>query len=149
MRRPGATTSGLEVESGGVPQDEKLARISSLMPAVPRSSVAPTVMTYGSSPGATTVPELGPPLPAAATTATPRIQAISTAASSGLSRYDGSAGMPSDRLIRRMLYWARWAMTHSIPRTTDEIRPLPLRFRTRTSMTLAYGAMPTYSPLEP
>src|SRR6266581_4340900 len=62
MRRPGATRSGFAFESG-LPQAENQASMSSPRPRVPRSSVAPTVITYGSMPGVTTVSRCGPPFP--------------------------------------------------------------------------------------
>src|SRR5882762_8399298 len=85
MRRPGATRSGLAFESA-LPQAENQASTSSPRSMVPRSSVAPTVMTYGSMPGVTTVLRSGPPFPDAATTTRPRRHAISTAADSGSAR---------------------------------------------------------------
>src|SRR6266700_3136745 len=71
MRRPGATRSGLAFESA-LPQAENQASMSSPRPRVPRSSVAPTVITYGSMPGVRTVSRCGPPFPDAATTTRPR-----------------------------------------------------------------------------
>src|SRR6267378_1186275 len=85
IRRPGATRSGLAFESA-LPQAENQASTSSPRSMVPRSSVAPTVMTYGSMPGVTTVSRSGPPLPDAATTTRPRRHAISTAADIGSAR---------------------------------------------------------------
>src|SRR3982074_2148937 len=82
MRRPGATRSGFAFASA-VPHDENHARLSSRVLSVPASSVAPTVMAYGSMPGLRTVPRAGPLFPAAATTTSPRRHAISTAADSG------------------------------------------------------------------
>src|SRR5437879_1997522 len=66
---------------GGEPGEQIIAR-----PTVPRSSVAPTVITYGSMPGVTTVSRCGPPFPDAATTTRPRRHAISTAADIGSTR---------------------------------------------------------------
>ena len=83
IRRPGATRSGLGADPYVVPQAENQASSSSDTLTDPRSSVAPTVMTYGSVPGVWTVPWSGPSLPAATTTTRPRFQAISTAAASG------------------------------------------------------------------
>src|SRR6267378_3633290 len=84
-RRPGATRSGLAFESA-LPQAENQASMSSRRLMVPRSSVAPTVTTYGSMPGVTTVLRCGPPFPDAATTTRPRRHAISTAADIGSTR---------------------------------------------------------------
>src|SRR2546430_13613786 len=105
-------------------------------------------MTYGSMPGEATVSRPGPLFPAAATTTRPRRHAISTAADIGSVRYDVGVGAPNERLMTRMLYATRWARTHSIPRTTEEIRPLPVLLSTRTSTMLASGAMPTNSPAD-
>src|SRR5207302_11189856 len=132
IRRPGATRSGLAFESA-VPHDENAASVSTRGLAVPRSSAAPTVITYGSMPGEATVSRAGPVFPAVATTTSPRRHAISTAADSGSVRYDVGVGAPNERLMTRMLYVTRLARTHSIPRMTEEIRPLPWLLRTRTS----------------
>src|SRR5688572_7343188 len=52
MWPPGAAMSGFARPSAAVgPRDEKPGRLSSESGTVPRSSVAPTVITYGSSPG--------------------------------------------------------------------------------------------------
>jgi hypothetical protein len=77
---PGATTSGLASPSAAVgPRLEKLGNWSSPRPRVPWSSIAPTVMTQGSSPGLEMVPALGPRLLAATTTTIPESHAFSTA----------------------------------------------------------------------
>src|SRR6266851_843664 len=81
--RPGATRSGLGVDSAGVPYPENQPITSSPSAPVSRSSLAPTVRTYGSAPGESTAP---PVLPEAATTTRPCCQAISTAAASGSAR---------------------------------------------------------------
>jgi hypothetical protein len=96
----------------------------------------------------TTESRAGPAFPAAATTTSPRRQAISTAAENGSRRYDVRAGAPKERLMMRMLYAARCARTHSIPRTTDDTRPLPTLSRTRTSTMFVCGAIPTNCPNE-
>ena len=73
--------SGFCVEAVGVPQDENHASVSSVSVTVPASSVEPTVMTYGSMPGDSTLPL--PWLPAAATTVMPFFHATSTPAANG------------------------------------------------------------------
>src|SRR3546814_10866182 len=66
---PGATTSGLATPSASVgPRDENAATASSAVSAVPWSSLAPTVMTHGSSPGLAIVRDPAPWLPAETTT---------------------------------------------------------------------------------
>src|SRR5437588_12793830 len=80
---PGATKSGLANPSPVGPTPEKVASVSSPMPAVVWSSLAPAVMTNGSSPGAAIVPGAVPPLPAAVTTTTPEFHTRSTATSTG------------------------------------------------------------------
>jgi hypothetical protein len=80
MWAPGATTSGLGSWSAAVgPRALKSGSQSSPRDAVPRSSVAPTVITQGSSPGLEIVPGAGPRLLAATTTAIPASQARWTA----------------------------------------------------------------------
>src|SRR5215213_9239237 len=84
MWAPGATTSGLAKPSCVRPRLDQLASASSPICFVPLSSTAPTVITYGSLPGAyLTASESLPRLPAAATTTMPLNQAASAAASSG------------------------------------------------------------------
>src|SRR5947209_20617091 len=84
MCAPGAYTSGFWMPSWVVPWLDQLAGESSLGSAVPFSSAAPTVITYGSLAGAyCTASDALPRLPAAATTTTPCIHAASAAASSG------------------------------------------------------------------
>jgi hypothetical protein len=75
----GAATSGLATPSGAGPRPEKSGSRSSASPVVPRSSVAPTVITQGSSAGLVMLPRAGPWLLAATTTAIPAAQARSTA----------------------------------------------------------------------
>src|SRR5712692_412023 len=104
-RRPGETRSG-RAESPEAPHAENQASVSSASDSVVWSSVEPTVITYGSTPGDSTVPLLGPLLPAAATITRPRFQAISTAAAIGSLLYDTSGGAPNDMLTTRMLYCA-------------------------------------------
>src|SRR5437773_10310155 len=99
-------------------------------------------------PGEATVSRPGPLLPAAATTTKPRHHAMTTAADIGSVRYDVGVGAPNERLMARMLYVTRCASTHSMPATTEEIRPLPVLLKTRTSTMLASGATPTNSPAE-
>src|SRR5213594_1821713 len=106
MRRPGATRSGLTFESA-LPHDENVAIVSSRGLIVPLSSVAPTVIAYGSMPGLATVSRPGPLFPAATTTTSPRRHAISTAADIGSVRYDVGVGAPNERLMTRMLYATR------------------------------------------
>ena len=68
------------------------------------SSSAPTVITYGSLPGARdTASGAVPRLPAAATTVMPANQAASAAASSGSVAADCGSVDSSDRFATRML----------------------------------------------
>ena len=76
---PGAATSGLASPWAVGPRPEKSGSWSSPTAAVPRSSVAPTVTTQGSSAGLVMVPGSGPSLLAATTTVMPADQARSTA----------------------------------------------------------------------
>ena len=77
---PGATRSGLASPSAAVgPWALKFGSSSSPRPLVPRSSIAPTVTTYGSSPGLVIVPGAGPRFDAATTTTSPDDHACSTA----------------------------------------------------------------------
>src|SRR6266852_5527343 len=55
IRRPGAIRSGLAVESTGTPQAENQASRSSAVVRVAWSSLDPTVIAYGSTPGVTTL----------------------------------------------------------------------------------------------
>src|SRR2546430_15522468 len=97
-------------------------------------------------PGEATVSRPGPLFPAAATTTRPRRQAISTAADIGSVRYDVGVGAPNERVMTRMVEATRWARTHSMPATTEEIRALPVRLKTRASTRLGSGATPADSP---
>src|SRR5215212_8410450 len=102
MWAPGATRSGLTYPSCVTPRLDHGARLSSVVSLVPWSSTAPTVITYGSLAGAyDTASASVPRFPAAATTTNPCIQAASTAASNGSTRYDSGSVDPSDRLITR------------------------------------------------
>jgi hypothetical protein len=84
MCAPGAMTSGLAKPSWVVPMLPQGVELSSAVPVVPRSSAPPTLMTYGSLPGAYLTASVAVErLPAAATTTMPYIHADSTAASSG------------------------------------------------------------------
>src|SRR5215208_5051493 len=84
IRAPGAWISGLAKPFTVVPRLDQTGRLSSPSAWLPWSSTAPTVITYGSLPGAwSTAPSAEPRLPAAATTTIPLNQADSTAASSG------------------------------------------------------------------
>ena len=61
----------------------------------------------------------------------------------GVASYELVVGPPSERLMTRMLYRALLPMTHWMPASTEETRPLPWESRTRTSIRLAPGAIPT------
>ena len=75
-------------------------------------------------------------------TTIPAAVAFMTAMQSG-SVVDGSVtGCPSERLIMRILYLSRFAMTHSMPSMTSLVHPVPFAPRTRTLMSLTSGAMP-------
>src|SRR3954452_10452768 len=79
MCAPGATTSGFARPSAAVgPRPVKFDSTSSPRPLLPLSSIAPTVMTNGSSAGLLIVPAAGPRLEAATLTTTPACQAFST-----------------------------------------------------------------------
>src|SRR5215207_5511552 len=96
--------SGLAKPSCVVPALDHDAATSSSRPLVPMSSSAPTLMTYGSLPGACdTASPAAPRLPAAATTTRPANQADSAAASSGSVAADCVSVDSSDRLTTRML----------------------------------------------
>ena len=90
--------------------------MSSDRSAVPRVFSAPTVSANGELPGDTIPPTTGfpssvlPKLPAAATTRMPSSIARCTAWHSGSSLYDSSTGLPSERLMIRMLYSRWWAI---------------------------------------
>src|SRR5437588_12548576 len=104
MWAPGAYRSGFWTPSWVVPWLDQVAATSSPGSAVPFSSAAPTVITYGSLAGAYwTASAALPRLPAAATTTIPCIQAASAAASSGSVVYDCGVLESSDRLTTRML----------------------------------------------
>src|SRR3954451_13275849 len=104
MWAPGAITSGLAKPSWVVPMLPQLVEVSSAVPLVARSSAPPTVITYGSLPGAYRTASVAVPrLPAAATTTMPFSQADSTAASSGSVLYDCGVPPSRERLMTRML----------------------------------------------
>jgi hypothetical protein len=58
-------------------------------------------------------------LPAEATTTTPALTARSTAMHSGSVAAGSATGCPSDRLMMRIPYLARFAIAQSIPATTS------------------------------
>ena len=72
----------------------------------------------------------------------PAAVAFATAMQSG-SVVEGSVtGCPSERLMTRMPYFARFSMTHSIPAMTSLVHPVPVALRTRTFTSRTSGAMP-------
>src|SRR6266849_7685144 len=82
--RPGAATSGFARPSTAVgPRDDHDARASPTVVAVPLSSIAPTVITYGSLPGVVIDDGFGPSLPAETTTVRPAKTSTSTAVARG------------------------------------------------------------------
>src|SRR5207247_7191188 len=103
-------------------------------------SVAPTVMTYGSSPGDVT--PSSPLFPADATTVIPDAHAASDAASSGFTTYGSGASSPKERLSTPMLYVSRFVTTQPMPAITRESVVEPSASATFTDTSVAPGATP-------
>src|SRR2546423_3923915 len=144
MYRPGAERSGFEKPSIDLPCADQLGIVSSLGSEVPFWSVAPTVITNGSLPGAYDM-LTGPPwpwLPAAATTTMPFSQRASTALSSGSTRMLVSDAPASEKFATRMLYcFACWRI-QSAAATTSVVRDSPSLFAVRIQTIRAFDAPP-------
>src|SRR5712691_2638012 len=110
------------------------------------SSVAPTLMTYGSFAGEV-ICAFGPALPTATTTTTPCSQASSTAASSMSVLYELTMLETIDRLMTRMLYVRRFLDTHSMAAMTSDTCAMPVLSLTLMLTMLEPGAIPMYLPL--
>jgi hypothetical protein len=145
--RPEVTRSGLNQPSTAVgPTLLNVVMVSSLAPAVPLSSRAPTVTTNGSSPGEVMVPLVGPRLPAEATTTMPARQAASAARSRGLSTDDGNGTAPIEMLSTPM-FSAFWLVTaHWMPWMTVTRSVTPVAPATLIDANDAPGASPIYTP---
>src|SRR4029077_17342454 len=110
--RPDVTRSGLNQPSTLVgPTLLKVVIVAAVGSVDPLSSMLPTVIAKGSSPGERIVPLKGPALPAEVTTVIPACHAVSTAWSNGLSTVDEVGMAPSEMFSTPMPYWARWATT--------------------------------------
>ena len=145
--RPAATRSGLNQPSMAVgPAALNVVMVSSTVGAVPLSSMAPAVMTSGSSPGEVIVPLFGPVLPADATTTMPAFQAASTARSSGLVTDDGKGGAPIEMLSTWMPSEPRFCTAHCTPAMTVARSVEPDAPEALIDTRLAPGASPMYAP---
>ena len=114
--------------------------------AVPWSSLAPTVMTHGSSPGLAIVPAPVPWLPAATTTVMPFAHTCSTARFSGSRRYERLDSLRSDRLTTSMPYVARLAMTHCSAASRSLTLDLPSRPESLTASEVGVGSDAVHHP---
>src|SRR5919201_1839764 len=152
MYRPGAATSGFEKPSIVVPKADQYGTSSSVGSDVMCWSVAPTVITNGSLPGAYDI-ETGPLplpwLPAAATTTIPSSQSRSTALSSGSTRMLVSLAVASDKFATRMLYWFACESIQSAAATTSLSSDWPFASAVRMETIGAFCAPPGYFELEP
>ena len=139
---PGASRSGFHQASEAVgPLLLNVATVSSVDVTVCLSSVAPTVMTRGSSPGAVMVPRADPLLPAEATMTKPARHMVSTAWSSGFSAVGPGGIAPTDMLITRML--AGLSLIHCRARINVDTDVLPDLPATLIGNRSAPGASPT------
>lgn len=120
---------------------ENAATLSSVTVAVALMSSAPTVRTYGSSPGFVTVPS-GPWFPAETTTRIPAFHTRSTASSSGSPVTSCAESVPKERLRIRIPNRSRFATIHCRPAITDETSVAPSQPATLTETMLASGAAP-------